>query len=58
MFGDDDLYTYYELNFMLKLHGKFSLLEIENMYPYELQMYMILLKKHLEEKAKEAEING
>ena len=48
------LENYYTLNFSLMQHHKYSLGEIENMYPFERDIYVDLLGKYLEdvEKAK------
>ena len=47
-----DLMSYYKLNFSLMQYHKYSLTEIENMIPWERDVYIILLKNHLEEKLK------
>jgi len=39
----------YQLNFALMHHHKYSLTEIENMMPFERDIYVALLKKHLDE---------
>jgi hypothetical protein len=44
-----DLANYYKLNFALIQYHKYSLTEIENMMPWELDIYVSLLEKHLEE---------
>ena len=44
-----DLENYYKLNFALMQYHKYSLTEIENMMPWERDIYVILLKNHLEE---------
>ena len=36
-------------------HHKYSLTEVENMMPWEREIYIILLLKHLEEEKKEQE---
>jgi hypothetical protein len=41
--------TYYKINFGLMQHHKWSLEEIENMMPWERDVYMSLLIQHLEE---------
>ena len=40
---------YLRLNFSLMQYHKYSLTEIENMMPWERDIYVILLKNHLEE---------
>ena len=44
-----DLESYFKLNCSLIQHHKYSLTEIENMMPWERDIYVILLKNHLEE---------
>ena len=44
-----DLESYYKLNFSLMQHHKYSLTEIENMMPWERDVYVALLQQHLEE---------
>ncbi len=40
---------YYKTNFALMQHHKYSLSEIENMMPWERQVYTSLLMQHLEQ---------
>jgi hypothetical protein len=44
-----DLENYYRLNFSLMQYHKYSLTEIENMIPWERDIYVTLLQQHLEE---------
>jgi hypothetical protein len=44
-----DLEGYFKLNFSLMQYHKWSLTEIEFMMPWERDVYVILLKQHLEE---------
>ena len=44
-----DLESYFKLNFALMQHHKYSLTEIENMIPWERDIYVGLLQSHLEE---------
>ena len=44
-----DLENYYKLNFALMQYHKYSLIEIENMMPWERDVYVALLQQHLEE---------
>ena len=44
-----DLENYYKLNFALMQYHKYSLTEIENLMPWERDVYVTLLKQHLEE---------
>tara|TARA_R100001129_G_scaffold50003_1_gene34584 strand:- start:40 stop:231 length:192 start_codon:yes stop_codon:yes gene_type:complete len=43
------LSSYYEMNFGLMQHHKYSLTELENMIPWERDIYIGLLINHLEE---------
>ena len=52
-----DLESYFKLNFALIQHHKYSLTEIENMMPWERDIYVGMLNQHIEEenlKAKQA----
>ena len=54
-----DLESYFKLNFALIQHHKYSLTEIENMMPWERDIYVGLLNQWVEEenlKAKQANI--
>jgi hypothetical protein len=56
-----DMENYFRLNFSLLQYHKWSLTEIENMIPFERDIYVILLKQHLEEeefKAQQQKNNG
>tara|TARA_B100001996_G_scaffold380820_1_gene369004 strand:+ start:1644 stop:1814 length:171 start_codon:yes stop_codon:yes gene_type:complete len=44
-----DLENYYKLNFALMQYHKYSLTEIENIIPWERDVYVELLKQHLED---------
>ena len=44
-----DLENYFRLNFSLIQYHKYSLPEIENMMPWERDIYVGLLQSHLEE---------
>ena len=43
------LEAYYKVNFALMQHHKYSLTELENMIPWEREVYVSLLKQHIEE---------
>ena len=45
----EDLESYYKLNFALMQHHKYSLTELENMIPWEREVYLTLLQQHIEE---------
>jgi len=44
-----NLESYFRLNFALMQYHKYSLTEIENWMPWERDIYVGLLKQHLEE---------
>ena len=50
-----DLENYFRLNFSLMQYHKYSLTEIENMIPWERDIYVGLLKNHLEEEELKAQ---
>jgi len=43
------LESYYQLNFALMQHHKYSLTELENMMPWEREVYITLLQNYIEE---------
>ena len=45
----EDLESYFKINFALMQHHKYSLTEIENMIPWEREVYLTLLRQHVEE---------
>ena len=49
-----DMMSYYKLNFALMQYHKYSLTEIENMMPWERDVYVGLLQQHLEEEEQKA----
>jgi|TARA_Y100001937_G_scaffold108719_1_gene152629 hypothetical protein len=58
MLSHDSLMNHYKTNFALMQHHKYSLTELENMYPFEREIYTSMLVKHLEEeKAKREQEN-
>ena len=57
----EDLESYYKVNFALIQHHKYSLTELENMIPWEREVYLTLLQQYIEEenlKQRQAELNG
>ena len=50
-----DLESYFKLNFSLVQYHKWSLTEIEQLIPWERDIYVILLKNHLEEEEQRAQ---
>lgn len=49
MMSYNTLENYFRTNFALMQHHKYSLTEIENMMPWEREVYIALLLAHLEE---------
>lgn len=45
----DSLMNFYRMNFELMQHHKYSLTEIENMIPFEREVYVAMLIQYLEE---------
>tara|TARA_B100002019_G_C21233057_1_gene581180 strand:+ start:755 stop:928 length:174 start_codon:yes stop_codon:yes gene_type:complete len=43
------LESYFKINFALIQHHKYSLTEIENMIPWEKDVYVALLEQYIEE---------
>ena len=44
-----DLESYFKTNFALMQHHKYSLTELENMIPWEREVYLTLLQQYIEE---------
>ena len=53
-----DLKSYYELNFALVQFHKYSLTEIENWIPWERDLYVDMLKAHIETEKLKAQLDG
>lgn len=54
-----DLENYFKLNFALMQYHKWSLIEIEGLMPWERDIYVALLKNHLEEEElKQKQLNN
>ena len=45
----DSLYNYYKTNFSLMQHHKYSLTELENMIPWEREIYVTMLTQYIKE---------
>tara|TARA_R100000455_G_scaffold18424_1_gene9062 strand:- start:140 stop:325 length:186 start_codon:yes stop_codon:yes gene_type:complete len=55
----EDLESYFKTNFALIQHHKYSLTELENMIPWERDIYLTLLQQYIEEeKLKQQQENG
>jgi len=51
----DSLYNYYKMNFALMQYHKYSLTELEDMIPFEREVYVAMLIKYLEEEKQRLE---
>ena len=49
MFGNDSLMDMYNMNFVLMHRHGFNLETIENMYPYEREIYVGLIEQRMEQ---------
>lgn len=47
--SNESLVDYYKVNFSMIQHHKYSLSEIEDMYPFEREIYITLLVEHVKE---------
>ena len=57
----ESLESYYKVNFALMQYHKYSLTELENMIPWEREVYLSLLQQYIEEenlKAKQQQANS
>jgi hypothetical protein len=52
--GHESLETFYRINFALMQHHKYSLTDIENMMPWEREVYLSLLEQYIEDEEKKA----
>jgi hypothetical protein len=52
------LESYYQTNCALIQHHKYSLTELENMMPWEREVYVSLLQSHIEEENLKAQQSG
>ena len=50
----EDLESYYKVNFALMQHHKYSLTELENMIPWEREIYLSLLENYIKEEEEKA----
>ena len=53
-----DLESYFRINFALMQHHKYSLTELENMIPWEKEVYLAFLQQYIEEENLKAQQNG
>lgn len=50
--GHDTLVNYYKTNFSLMQHHKYSISELEDMIPFERDIYIMLLSQFIQEENK------
>jgi hypothetical protein len=53
-----DLASYYKTNFAMVQHHKYSLTELEDMIPWEREIYVTLLQNYIEEENLKNQANG
>jgi len=53
----DNAFNYYKTNFALMQYHKYSLEELDDMMPFEREIYISLLVKHLEEEKQRLKSN-
>ena len=53
-----DLASYYKTNFAMMQHNKYSLTELEDMIPWEREIYVTLLQNYIEEENLKNQANG
>jgi hypothetical protein len=54
----ESLESYFKTNFALIQHHKYSLTELENMIPWEREVYVSLLHNFIEEENLKNKVNG
>lgn len=54
MMSHEDLENFYRINFALMQYHKYSLTEIENMIPWEREIYLTLLEQHIQDEEEKA----
>ena len=54
----ESLESYFKTNFALMQHHKYSLTELENMMPWEREIYLALLQQYIEEENLKQQQNG
>lgn len=58
MLGYVTVESNYRINFLLLQHHKYSMSDIDNMIPFERDLYLDQLQKHIEEQNRMLEENG
>ena len=54
----ESLESYFKTNFALMQHHKYSLTELENMMPWEREIYVTLLSQYIDEENLKNGVNG
>lgn len=55
MLSHETLENHYKMNFALMQHHKYSLAELDNMIPFEREIYVYMLVEYLEEERRKIE---
>jgi hypothetical protein len=55
LLSHESLVNFYKMNFSLMQYHKYSLGELENMIPFEREIYVAMLVQHLEEEKRKLE---
>jgi hypothetical protein len=58
MLSHNSLGHWYQVVFSMVQHHKYSITEIENLIPYERDIYFSMLVQHLEEQKEQQQKNG
>jgi hypothetical protein len=58
MLGNDSLANYYKTNFGLMQFHKYNLTTLEDMIPWEKDLYIVMLLQHLEKERQKAKEEG
>ena len=56
--GGEKLATYYQTNFSLMQHHKYDLETLENMMPFERELYIMLLSQHIEDMSQQQQLQA
>jgi hypothetical protein len=56
--GSETLANYYKTNFALMQHHKYDLEMLENLIPFERELYIMLLSQHIEEQNQQAQLQA
>lgn len=56
--GGESLSSYYAINSTLMLHYQYSLRELENMIPWEKDIYLYFIEQHIKEQSEQINNSG